>query len=181
MLYFLWMVYISELKLYQSFDNRAFKGYSRMEVMNPWLSKSQKAQIVDIFKAYRKKVYHILVRENLIPDRGYEFASSTTDSLAFEESDSDLSFLSNLMDNSVQSDNSEHSDPNSDNSAHSLNSLNPSDMLKNSILKFFCMSKKHFLRRHMKWSFVYEKMNQNKVISGSTQYLKRNIFLLVAK
>ena len=40
----------------QSFDNRVFKGYSRMEVMNPWLSKIQKARIVDIFKAYHKKV-----------------------------------------------------------------------------------------------------------------------------
>ena len=32
-----------------------------------------------------------------------------------------------------------------------------------------------------KYTFVYEKINQNKVMSGSTQYLNRKIFVLVPK
>ena len=81
-----------------------------------------------------------------MPDRGYEFANSTTDSLAFEMSDSDLSFLSNLADNHENTDNldnSEHSDPNSDNSAlspHSPNSSNPSDRGFCEKIKLHCTS-----------------------------------------
>ena len=48
----------------QTFDHKAFQGYSRMELFNPWMSKIQKIQAVDIFKAYRKKVYYTLVRHN---------------------------------------------------------------------------------------------------------------------
>ena len=103
-------------------DSRAFKGYSQLEVMNPWITKVQKAQVVDIFKAYMKNVYKVMVQERLILKGGYAFENSM-DSLAFEQSDSEPSFLSDLMNASQdQSDNSDKSDPNSD-----LSSDSPSD------------------------------------------------------
>ena len=69
------------------FNHRVFEAYGKMEEMNKWMSELQKAQTFDIFKAYRKKVYWILVNNNMMPGNG-SFDVSSMDSLIFETSSS---------------------------------------------------------------------------------------------
>ena len=66
------------------FNFRVTEGYEKMIYMNDWLSPIQKAQICDLFRAYRKKVYWILTKYKMMPDTGMDDLS--LGSLIFESS-----------------------------------------------------------------------------------------------